>query len=262
MSISLSPKSMKLNPFSIGPIGIQVIHSALPHFAHDASDRVNQVFSKKGPNGVYDITFSKNLAGNTIFLPFAPNEIRSIRLPGNPGPGGATYFLTANLDGCCIFLDLKANGDIVVYHANATTGVAPTAQQSATLPTFQTPACLTQLHTLYTNASTYYPGANTHHVGFRKTRYLQEVDRRLIHKTQHARTGHQFGGNAEHASLTTFAGFFVNNKWEFWFQTYSQFIYERPATHWKSKLGFQSVNPNPFNDAYEVVETAQVFRAP
>jgi hypothetical protein len=253
---------MRSHPFQVGPIGIHISHSAPPHFAHDATDRVNQTVTKS-PNGVYNITFHNAPTGDTIFLPYRPDEVHSIRLPGNPGLGGARTFLTANLDGCCMFLDVKTNGDIVVYHANASLGVTPTVQQSATQPTYQTPTCLAQLNTLYTNASAHYNGTpNSHHVGFAKARYLREVNNRLVHKTAQGRTGGQFGAGAEHASLTTFAGFFLNNRWEFWFQTYSQFIYNRPATHWKAKLGFQAVNPHVTQDPYEVVETAQVFRAP
>jgi hypothetical protein len=259
--VPVSQAAMKTSPYQIGPVGIRITHTAVPHFAHDATDRVTQTV-QRSPNGVYNVTFGMAAGGDTIYLPYRPDEIHSIRLPANPGPAGARFFHTANLDGCCMFIDVKTNGDLVVYHANSTIGVAPTVQQSATQPTFQTPGCLTNLQNLYNGASAHYPGANTHHVAFAKARYLREVDRRLVRKTAQGRTGAQFGGTAEHASLTTFAGFFVAGKWEFWFQTYSQFIYDRPATHWKSRLGRQTVNPHVTQDPYEVVESARVFRAP
>jgi len=260
--MDLSPQSMKGHPFQIAPNGIRVTHSANPHFAHDPTDRVDQTI-RRTPAGVYNVTFQNAAGGSTIYLPYRPDEIHSIRLPANPGVGGPSSFITANLDGCCMFLDVKVGGDIIVYHANATLGVSPSMQQSATQPLFQTPACLTQLTTLYTNAAVHYAGtANTHHVAFAKARYLREVDRRLQVKSAQGRTGGRFGGTAEHGSLTTFAGFFLNNRWEFWFQTYSQFIYNRPDTHWKAMLGFKAVNPGVTSDPFEVVESAQIFRAP
>ena len=168
--MQISTTTLKTTPFQIGPLGINVLHSALPHLAHDPTDRVTQTVSKL-PNGVYAVTFTNSPNGDTIFLPFQPDQIRSIELPANPGPGGATKFLTANLDGCCMFIDIKNNGNIIVYHANASAGVTPTPQQSATMPTFQTPACLAQLDALYTAASVYYNGApTTLYLAFKKVR--------------------------------------------------------------------------------------------
>ena len=162
-----------------------------------------------------------------------------------------------------MFIDVKNNGNIVDYHANATAGVAPTPQQSATMPTFQTPACLAQLDALYTAASVYYNGApTTLHLAFKKARYLRDVAARLQRKANKGRTGVQFGNTPEHGSLTTFAGFFRSGRWEFWFQTYSQFLYQRPATHWKAKVGHGTVNPHVTADPYEVIEAGMYFRAP
>lgn len=257
----ITPQSLRSNPFQIGPIGIAITHNAPPHVAHNPNDRVSQTLTRR-PNGVYGVTFNNSPTGDTLYLPYRPDEVHSIRLPANPGHGGARTFLTANLDGCCMFIDVKTNGDLVVYHANASAGVTPTVQQSATQPTFQTGACLTQLDHLYNIASAHYAGANSHHVAFAKARYLREVNTRLLRKTANGRTGVRFGGSAEHSSLTTFAGFFIDNRWEFWFQTYSQFIHNRPATHWKSRLGFQTVDPDVTQDSYEIVEAGRFFRAP
>ncbi len=267
--MQITPRTLKTTPFTIGPIGIRMAPNpppspALPHFARDPTDRVNPTLTKQ-PNGIYAVTFTANPAGSTIFLPYRPDEIHSIRLPANPGVGGATTFLTANLDGCCMFVDVATGGDVIVYHANASVGVTPTVQQSATMPTFQTAACLLQLNTLYQNAAPYYGGPLlpiAHHIAFRKARYLREVDAILQRKTAGGRTGVQFGAGVEHASLTTFAGFFVNNRWEFWFQTFSQLLYDRPQDHWKSKLGFQRINPHVTQDSYKVVESGRWFRVP
>jgi hypothetical protein len=162
-----------------------------------------------------------------------------------------------------MFVEVKANGNVVVYHANASTGVAPTVQQSATQPTYQTPGCLAQLGNLYAAAAAHYAGTpNQSQAGaLKKATYLRKVDTILAHKTVQGRTGGQFGGNVEHASLTTFAGFFLKGHWEFWYQTFSQFIYDRPATHWKAKLGFRQIDPSPTQDNYEVTDCRLYFQA-
>lgn len=259
----ISINKLRTSPLQIGPVGIRVSHTAIPHFAHDPTDRVIQNIVARNPhNNVWGVQMQTNPAGDTIYLPYRPAEIHSIRLPANPGAGGATIFLTANLDGCCMFLEVKNNGDIIVYHANSQVGV-PTAQQSATMPTFQTPACLADLDAMYQAARAHYNGTPTSmQVALKKSRYLRDVGHRLAHKTAQGRTGHQFGGTAEHASFTTFAGFFVANRWEFWFQTYSQFIYDRPAGHIKSRFGHRTVDPDATHDDFEIIEAVRYFRAP
>jgi hypothetical protein len=261
--MQITPKTMKSVPFSIGPLGIQVVHNAGAHFAHNGADRVTKTIAKNQNNNVYQIQMQNSPTGDTVFLPYRPNEVHSIELPGNPGAGGPTCFLTANLDGCCMFVEVKTNGNVVVYHANASTGVTPTIQQSATQPTYQTQGCLAQLANLYTTASGYYAGTPNQGqaVALKKATYLKQVDTILAHKNQQGRTGVQFGGGVEHASLTTFAGFFIKGHWEFWYQTYSQFIYDRPATHWKAKLGYSRINPHVTQDDYQVTDCRLYFKA-
>jgi hypothetical protein len=245
---------IRSTPLLIGPKGIQTLNPgpAHPHYAHDPADRVRCTITPN-PNGVSMVNFTNDPVGDTYFLPYRPNEVHSMRLPANPG--FPAVFLTANLDGCWMFIDKKTNGDLVVYHANASAGVAPTLQQSATQPTFQTAGAIAALLGHYVTATPFYAGtANALHFELRKSRYLREVDNRLQRKTNRGRTGVQFGGGVEHGSLTTFAGFFRHNAWEFWFQTYSQFYYDRPQGHIKSKFGFQRVNPDVTHDPYKIIE--------
>jgi len=250
-------------PYRMAPVGITITHNAHPHYVHDPTVRVRQTVTKDPNNNVRQVALAVDPAGDTIYLPYRPNEIHSVQLAANPLPGGATNFLTANLDGCCMFIDVKTTGNVVVYHANASTGVAPTPQQSASQPWFQTLACVQELDREYTAAAVHYNGtANANHQRLLKARYLQAVGHRLLQKTAAGRTGLQFGGGVEHASFTTFAGFFVNNRWEFWFQTYSQFIYQRPVGHWKSKLGFRDIDPDPTHNNFRIMECTQFYRCP
>jgi hypothetical protein len=256
----LTPDTMKKKPFQIKSINTNVLHTAAPHYVHDYADNMTQTLTRL-VNGVYNVNLARSAGGDTVYLPFKPDEIHSMRLPANPGAGDATTLLTANLDGCCMFIDKKTNGDIIVYHGNAAAGVTPTAQQSATMPTFQTAGCLQQLDVLYNGAAAYYNGTpNAHHVALKKARYLREVDLRLQRKNAAARTSVTFAGaGAEHGSLTMFAGFYTGGRWEFWFQTYSQFIYQRPANSLKAKLGFGTVNPDVTHDPYEIMDAARFY---
>ena len=261
--MQLSPSSMRKTPFAVAPMGnINRTHTHGTDIGHDVNDRVNLSFNKHAHQNVYDVQPQKDPAGNTVFLPFHADEVHSVELPANPGAGGPTKFLTPNLDGCCMFIEVRAGGNVVVYHANAITGFAPTVQQSATQPTFQTAGALNQLGVLHNTASANYAGGIQHMVALRKATYLQQVHNKLQHKNNKGRTGVQFGRGAEHASYTTFAGFFINNKWEFWYQTYSQFYYDRPATTLKSKLGFGTVDPDVTHADFEIVEARMYFRAP
>lgn len=261
--MDLSPTTLRKTPLTIAPMGnINRTYAHGTDIGHDVNDRVKLVFTKNAHQNVYAVQPQKDAAGDTVFLPFHHDEIHSVELPANPGAGGPTKFLTANLDGCCMFIEVRAGGNVVVYHANAITGFAPTAMQSATQPTYQTAGALNQLGVLHNTAAANYAGAVQQITALRKATYLQEVHNRLQHKNNMGRTGVQFGGGAEHASYTTFAGFFINNKWEFWYQTYSQFIYDRPANTIKAKLGYGTVNPNVTHDDYEIVDARMYFRAP
>lgn len=259
----LSPGTLRKTPFLIANMAnVQRTYTNGTDVGHVATDRVKLNFTKSAHQNVYMVQPTHDPNGNTIYLPFHLDEVHSVQLPANPGAGGPTIFLTANLDGCCMFIEVKAGGNVVVYHANAATGFAPTAMQSATQPTFQTAGALNQIVTLHNAATANYPGATQMTVALRKAIYLQEVHNRLQHKTNMGRTGVQFGGGAEHASYTTFAGFFINNKWEFWYQTYSQFIYDRPANTVKARLGYGSVDPDVTHDDFEIVVARMFFRAP
>jgi hypothetical protein len=254
--------SIKTTPFRIPALNTVgfTIHSNGNHHWYDFnSARGTQSVSPYSGN-VKNVSFTKGVGGSTVFLPFSRDEIHSIVLPANPV--GVTTVITPNLDGCCVFLETRANGEMVMYHANSITGVSPTMLQSATQPSYQTGACLTQLSAMYTaahndHAATY--GGTSTYVAFKKARYVREVDRVLVHKTAQGRTGTGGAGTApEQASKTTAALFWRNHRWELWFQTYAIFFYKRPDTHWKAKLGFDTIDPAVTGD-YKIVESGRYF---
>jgi len=232
--------------------------------------------TKNPHNNLYKVNFSRDPQhGKTVYLPFAADRIHSIVLPGNPAADEPKTFMTANLDGCAIFIDVKQNGDVIVYHANSSTGTAPTAQQSATNPTFQKASCTQIIDYLYGLASAWHNGLGPGQSGpnvaggqptfeLRKPRYLQNVGARLTQLANLGYTGAQYHGTPEHGSFTTFAGFFTNNRWEFWFQTYSQFYYVRPQTGLKGMVvgGQKTVNPDVSHDDFEIMECVRVYRVP
>jgi hypothetical protein len=256
----ITPATLNTTPYVIthSPVNTLAVNGS--HHAHDPADRKTEAYSGIGAN-LERVTFANNVAGNTYYLPFSANNIHSMRLPANPG--FPALFVTANLDGCWIWVERKNNGDVVVYHANSSgPGLSPTVAQSATQPLFQTGAAQLALQALYVGARNYYTPAHTTMNWFlTKPRYLRDVNLRLLHKAGQGRTGINHAG-PEHGSYTTFVGFYLAGHWEFWFQTFSQFLYRRPAIHPKSVFGHRNVNPHVVNDPYQIVEATRWLIVP
>jgi len=239
---------------------VNILTTVGSHHVHDPTDLKVEHYSAIGAN-LTRVTFVNNGAGPTYYLPFTANNIHSMQLPANPGFNA--LFVTANLDGCWIFIERKTTGNVVVYHANASgPGMAPTALQSATTPLFQTAAAIAQLDALFTAARAHYNGTVTTNTWrLKKERYLRQVHNRLVHKAGKGRTGMQFAA-PEHGSYTTVVGFYAGGHWEFWFQTFSQFMYRRPVRHIKSVFGYRDVDPDVVNDPYVIVEAARWLTLP
>lgn len=249
----ITPTTLAATPYVITHSPVNILNTNGNHHVHDPADRKDEAYAGMGYAHLVRVTFAGNPAGTTYFLPFTANNIHSMLLPANPGFNA--LFVTANLDGCWVFVDRKNNGDVAVYHANASgAGISPTAQQSATTPLFQTVAAVNQLDNLYAAAAPHYAGTpTTNHYVLKKDRYLREVNNRLTRKAGQGRTGLGFA-LPEHGSYTTFVGFYTAGHWEFWFQTFSQFIYRRPKAHIKSVVGRRTVNPDVTHDPYEILE--------
>ncbi|HRI62613.1 MAG TPA: hypothetical protein PK156_00200 [Polyangium sp.] len=248
--------NLSRHPFTIeSPGGYP--HNPGPVVVHDPAVRVRQTLTKRANNNQYRVTLTRDDNGDTVYLPYQPEQIHSIELPAAPA-NGVRNFLTANLTGCWIFIELKANRNIVVYHANRSAGVSPTDEQSATDPMFQTEAARLGLLDLYRQTA---PNAASHWEVLRKRDYMRRVAEKLDHKAALGRTGVTYA-RPEQMCQTTVAGFFRGGRWEFWYQTYGQFYYRRPPDHRLSRRGQETVNPAYINDDHEILEARLFYPAP
>jgi hypothetical protein len=126
--------------------------------------------------------------------------------------------LLERLSGCCIYLERKANGDVVMFHAN-TVANSPDARTGATQPTYQTGGALVALNRLHAVASASYAGATTGSTNLPKVEYNKRIDNLIL--AERDLKEHK-GKVVAFAAGTTVAAFFRNGAWEFWFQTYAR----------------------------------------
>jgi len=257
----ITSASLNATPYVITHTPVNILNTTGFHHVHDPADRKTEVTGVLGYANLVRVTFNNNPPRQIYYLPFTANNIHSMELPANPG--FPAVFITANLDGCWIFVDRKNNGNVVVYHANASGPTySPTMQESATQPLYQTPAAVGQLDALYTAAEPYYNGTpTTNHWVLKKPRYLREVNNRLVRKARQGRSGVTYA-LPEHGSYTTFLGFYTGGHWEFWYQTFSQFVYKRPLAHIKTIFMHRTVNPDVSYDPYQIVEAAKWLVVP
>lgn len=181
-----------------------------------------------GGSSNYQVNFALSAAGDSFYLPYGWDQIHSVRLPAIGG--AVTTVFTANLSGCAIFIERKANNDIIFYHANAQTdvltgaAVSPTAVESATQPTFQTGGAYMRLFRLFENARANYPGASTDVRVLFKGEYNRPMLTEMARKVGHGRSGLSLTAG------TTVVAFWQNARWEFFYQTYGGLDYRRPMT--------------------------------
>lgn len=161
------------------------------------------------PGNVRLISFSPPDPGgvrNCYYLPFKGNNITSIEI-GN----AARRFVTDNLSGCSIFIDRRANGNLVIHHANLQGGnYMPTAEQAQdmTYERYGTIAVKDQLHANAVAES--YAGAAPQGSLF-KSRYNSAA--------AGASRAAAFGG-AGYSAGTTVVGFRDAGGWQFYYQTW------------------------------------------
>lgn len=140
---------------------------------------------------------------DTVWLPYTQDGIDSVRLPTTAGP---SFFVTANLSGCAIYIGLNDNNRLVVFHANSQTGSGQ-AQMAHQKPSFQSMQAVRELDTFCRVAQPAHHDNCRIVGGLSKSRYLTCVDKL-------ARTGDDFLGG------TTVAGWRTAGNWEFWFQVW------------------------------------------
>lgn len=146
-----------------------------------------------------------------VYLPFLPNNIASAVLPA--AEPGVDHFFTDGLSGCAILVDRLPDGNLVVYHANAS-GLSPTALETTKDPSYEKPSAVAVMESYRRAARAHsYPGAV--HVGsLFKSTYNRQAKALVDRQRMLRRPNPDFWGGTNVIGFRTTAG------WEFWFQTY------------------------------------------
>lgn len=213
-----------------------------------------------GIEGVTSLDPQADPAGDTIFLPFATNEIRSMLLPTPAAATAAntTSFLTTNLSGCQFLVDrvVGGGGAVVVYHANNEAN-APAGHLGGLQPTLQLPACTTFLTQLYNDARADYAAAplnlNLVPLGnVAKPAYNAGALAEVMRKTGQGRQNVEFTGG------TIVFGVVNGANWQFYWATYGSCEYDRPWNAPKGWFGHGHRNPTGSTTPnYRVLGSAQ-----
>jgi hypothetical protein len=137
----------------------------------------------------------------TVWLPYYDSSITCVKLPMD---GSCTIALTANLSGCAIYMGRTTAGDLYFCHANSQKGSSK-AEMTGKEPSFQAPQAVRELDDLAQLAAR---NLNLKLVGS------------LTKMTYNNCAAKQTKNSDDFMGGTTVAGFWANNKWEFWYQTY------------------------------------------
>jgi hypothetical protein len=216
-----------------------------------ATHAVATAVTPDGPT--MSVSIVPNAAGNVVYIPWGMGEIHWVEIPAAQ-LANIDLFFTAQMQGCQLVVNKMDDGSFRFHHGNSLQ--SPTAQDSATRPTFQTPAALTDL-TRLSNLTRPAGGAavQVERTGtLSKAEYFAGVERRLAEKRANGRTGINYA-NPEHVSFTYVVGFRNGTQWDIWFQTASQFYYRRPT---KAVFKKKRVDPAAGQDV-EFIEARRAF---
>jgi hypothetical protein len=192
--------------------------------------------------------------GDVVYIPWGIGEIHSVEIP-QADLANINLFVTAQMQGCQLVVNKMDDGSFRFHHGNSSQ--SPTAQQSATRPTFQTPAALVDLNRLHdiTRPANAAPVQIQLTGTLSKAEYFAGVERRLAEKRANGRTGINYA-DPEHVSFTYVVGFNLGNQWSIWYQTASQFFYRRPT---KAVFRTKTVDPAAGKNI-EFIEAREAFR--
>ena len=145
-----------------------------------------------------------NAGTDTVFLPYYPDQVASVRLPSS----GARFFVTSNLSGCAIYIGINNNNQVVVIHSNSQTGSSK-AIMDANRPSYQSGTAAGELDLYAQTAKNNHGGAVRIVSVLSKAQYLRDIDGMA------ANGGYFLGG-------TTVAGWRAGgtNNWQFHFQVW------------------------------------------
>jgi hypothetical protein len=198
--------------------------------------------------GMYSITLTPDAAGNTFFLPYGGNEIHSVKLPARPDLliPAVTNFITANLSGCCIYIEkIAATNEIIFYHANSVKH-SPDRMTGATQPSFQSGLALADLDRLYRLGTADYPGLKTVRKILTKVRYNSKLVGMMAAA---AALPENKGKTVSYGAGTLVAGFFTGGAWQFWFQTFG-----RPEQYFDNPMSAKATRAEQDYGPFRVIE--------
>jgi hypothetical protein len=238
-------------PFAPGnPPSPPVPPVAAPHFYYDWNTARYTVATAAQTDGTWQVNFTANAAGDTVFLPWGLGEIHSIFLPSNAA--GLRSFVTAGMSGCKLYID-RVNGthDLVVYHANGGFGGAGPMNVEA-------PPLTVALNALHATAQARWTGAPFHHAFMaggsadlgRATYNTPAVAEEGRKQLQGRQTVVFMGG-------TTVVGDLQAGQWHFYWQTYGSCTYTRPLTAPAGVFGKRTLGVGDLH--HRVLQSAQFY---
>lgn len=252
---------LMLRTTRINKIGVQnvigVIHPAPAHLGQQrlhtfTNARATHTTTAQGK--AIDIGIVPDVNGDVVYIPWGMGEIHSVEIP-QAELANINLFVTAQMQGCQLVVNKMTDGSYRFHHGNSLQ--SPSAQQSATNPTFQTPAALTDLDNLHniTRPAAVAPVQISVTGTLSKAQYFSGVETRLAQKRANGRTGITYAA-PEHVSFTYVVGFRIGGGWSIWYQTSSQFFYTRP-----DKAVFRTKVVDPIaGQNIEFIEAQEAFR--
>lgn len=259
-----TPTTVSLGNFN-GSTFARVVGSPSHYIYTAANCRITlnpQVNHGVGVEGITSLNPQPDVNGDTIFLPFATDEICSMVLPT---PAAATLantasFLTTNLSGCKFFVDLVVGGggSVVVYHANNQAN-APGGHLGGQQPTLELPACTAHLNNLHNTAMGDY-GAAPYNLNLVAGADVAKPAYNLGAMAEVQRKTGQNRQNVEFTGGTIVFGVVNGAHWDFYWVTYGAAEYDRPWNAPKGWFGHGHRNPTgSANPGYRVLGSNRFY---
>ncbi|ARN21037.1 hypothetical protein [Piscinibacter gummiphilus] len=245
----------------VASLGVQnAIGVVRPHPAVNGDQRTHAFTHARAtlaitPNGgTMNLSIVPDVNGDVVYIPWGLGEIHSVHIP-QAELANISLFVTAQMQGCQLVVNKMDDGSYKFHHGNSLQ--SPTAQDSATRPTFQTPAALTDLTRLSDLGRPLVADpVQIQLTGtLSKADYFAGVQRRLDQKFANGRTGINYA-RPEHVSFTYVVAFNLGAQWSVWYQTSSQFFYRRPT---KAIFRKKVVDPSAGQNI-EFIEAREAFR--
>jgi hypothetical protein len=182
-------------------------------------------------------------AQNAVYLPFHANRIASAVLPRH-GANGVRYFFTEAMSGCSVFIDRSlTTNHLIVYHGNAMQCPVPDLSD----PTAMSPAALRFLDGQHHDAQNDWIGATGKlavNGGLAPAGSIHKVtyNRKVAATIAQKKVAEKKISKLDMVVGTNVFGFYVGGQWEFWFQTYGYWQFDRNLFHPQRRTAGKHVN--------------------